>query len=383
MKLFDFVSLLILIGFIASHQVNGLNLCGGERRFDEDVILGEYCDCGLGTECPFGTTVCGLDKNTIMCMPNCSITVKVILEVTKAKMAEQTIIIPTCKNGGFFDYSRRACICPLGYQGDLCEIADLCLNVNCNNQGRCEMGRCICDVSYMGDDCSIRKDCRTSNLKWTGTKCVCNKGWMGLNCEQCSNTSICLPNLIGPSFSLVSLNNPFMMQALLLGPAPPQYKGIQPFRPTPSKYDCQCMLPQVLDDNNPIIARFVEKHANTISRFHDNDDVDDDNDELHPYIGHFWHEHFENDCGTGATIIGFLLFFLILFLFCACCFMSERRRSTLMRMKAQEANQAPTITVQDSSPQFNSPTSLNFPTLNSQQSLPRGAPSYFPQRGSQ
>ena len=75
-----------------------------------------------------------------------------------------------CLNGG--GCSEGTCICPTGYSGTNCEVADACLSVTCENNGVCENGICNCAAGYEGVDCSTasnEKFVGTYNITYTGT----------------------------------------------------------------------------------------------------------------------------------------------------------------------------------------------------------------------
>jgi len=66
--------------------------------------------------------------------------------------------LPSCQNGGTCvpGFSNtRTCECPEGYSGDVCEIEDPCMDVDCENDGRCMDGICYCAGSHFGENCEI------------------------------------------------------------------------------------------------------------------------------------------------------------------------------------------------------------------------------------
>lgn len=230
--LISILSSLLLFNVVNSKE----NICGGIRPLEVDNI-GEYCDSNIGSDCPFGQIACGVDRNSIFCSPNCSITAKTILSANNR--------LPTCQNGGIFDLSKRICICTSAFEGKWCEVPNLCQGIDCSVHGKCEDGKCVCDTAFMGSRCEIKKDCNAPHLRWTGNQCECNVGWAGENCLMCLNTSICVPNQDLSTFSLLYIDDQDFLESLLKF----EYKNIQAFRPTPKKYQCQCN--PVMDVSSP------------------------------------------------------------------------------------------------------------------------------------
>lgn len=304
--------LLFLLAFSSFSQC--LNICGGARDLD-DVNVGEICDAGGYADCPFGTTTCSADLNAILCVPNCSITVRMVLE------KNDTIIIPKCENKGYWDFFIEECVCPEGYLGPLCQIRDECHNVDCNDRGTCRNGACVCESDYLGSFCETHKNCRSFNVVWTGSECECAKGWEGPDCTQCLNTSICVPNknLIG--YTLLSIQNEFLYKILLETPAPPNWNNMQPYKPTPDKFQCQCSSFSAFLSSSQSSSSLIEgiMDVSHLVRKQEKLQSIESNIELNPYIEAFveHHHHIHHAPHTDNTIlyffIGFIIFIFIIF----------------------------------------------------------------------
>lgn len=320
--------LFLLLLFIAS-VVADLNVCGGTRSLSVDK-LGDYCDCGLGSGCPFGTTVCGSDLNTLLCMPNCSITVKMILE--SSKKDTEGVMIPTCENGGMWDFIQQSCLCPASYVGDRCEEKDPCYNIDCSRRGVCTNGVCHCDTSFTGQFCEIHKDCRSFNVVWTGTRCECAKGWSGDMCDVCTNTSICIPNKDLRGFTLYNVYNEYLYSSLLQAPRLPGWGDFIPYRPTPTRYQCQCMPSNYAQPTSSLIEGIVDMSQIRRVDRQERHVADDDDAAADPYIEDFFEHHhrhrrrYDDDDDWDSINASIFLIFLITIIFFAivCCCQQPR-----------------------------------------------------------
>ena len=305
--------------------VKAINICGGTRPLPVDV-LGDFCDCGTESGCAFGTTVCGADLNTLMCMPNCSITVKMILE--SSKKPDQGIMIPTCENNGMWDFAQQMCLCPIPFIGDRCETRDTCYGIDCNKHGVCRDGTCVCDSSFTGAQCEIHKDCRSFNVVWTGTRCECAKGWAGSQCDICSNTSICIPNKDLRGYTLYNVYNEYLYKSLLAAPTLPGWGDVIPYKPTPTRYQCQCMPSNYVPPTSSLIEGIVDvSHIHRVNR--EERHVRDDDTAADPYIEDFFEHHHhhrsyeddgDDDWDSIAAAIYCILIIVIIFAILMCCF---------------------------------------------------------------
>lgn len=262
-----------------------LNPCGGERDL-KDVVVGEICDAGGYAECPFGTTTCSDDLNAILCVPNCSITVKMVLELN------DTIVIPMCENGGHWDFFAEACVCIAPFHGGLCQLVNDCHEIDCNGHGTCVSGACVCDSEFTGSRCESHKNCRSFNLQWTGSECICAKGWTGADCDQCINTTVCVPNKNKLGYAMFNILDDLLRDALLETPPPQDWTGMQPYKPTPDKFQCQCTPYSTILALSSSSLSLIEGIAD-MSRINRQKEVDiQDSMLIHPYIEAFYgHKH--------------------------------------------------------------------------------------------
>ncbi|PIC13789.1 hypothetical protein B9Z55_027410 [Caenorhabditis nigoni] len=93
-----------------------------------------------------------------------------------------------------------ACLCQLGFEGDICERRkDLCLENPCANGGIChqdnrEFFSCDCPNGFYGERCELEKRffCTNNTCKNGGiclrdeksSKCECSYGYTGIRCEE-------------------------------------------------------------------------------------------------------------------------------------------------------------------------------------------------------
>lgn len=67
-----------------------------------------------------------------------------------------------CLNGGYCSLAN--CVCPVNYEGALCQIYNPCQTTQCLNNGECVNGVCECPTGYEGDSCHVR-----TTLKFVGS----------------------------------------------------------------------------------------------------------------------------------------------------------------------------------------------------------------------
>lgn len=210
------------------------NECGGNNLLTHRV--GDFCDAKT-EDCPFGVVEC-VGKEKIICSPNCSITVQVILDEVTLKGKRNS----NCLNGGFYrEYWDDECTCPYGFLGSKCETKDDCLNLECGSNGECMNGKCTCDFLYTGTNCEIRKDCQTPRFQWTGSHCACRTGFTGDRCDRCTEGLVCLPILNSPhEYEAVIISDQELLKDLLEKDQPDGYDA-KPYKPTPyPPHYCQC-----------------------------------------------------------------------------------------------------------------------------------------------
>ncbi|KAM5287140.1 tenascin-X isoform 8-T8 [Hipposideros larvatus] len=75
------------------------------------------------------------------------------------------------------------CVCRTGFSGDDCSLRS-CPR-GCSQKGRCEDGRCVCDPGYTGEDCRVRSCPRgcSQRGRCENGRCVCNPGYTGEDCR--------------------------------------------------------------------------------------------------------------------------------------------------------------------------------------------------------
>ncbi|XP_074188827.1 tenascin-X isoform X2 [Rhinolophus sinicus] len=78
------------------------------------------------------------------------------------------------------------CVCQAGFSGDDCSLRS-CPR-GCSQKGRCVNGRCVCNPGYTGEDCGVRSCPRGCSQKGRceDGRCVCDPGYAG---EDCSSRS--------------------------------------------------------------------------------------------------------------------------------------------------------------------------------------------------
>lgn len=97
-----------------------------------------------------------------------------------------------CFNGGAFNEDNCECVCPFGFSGDRCEVANNpCGSITCENGGTCitALGKCDCLEGYTGESCEIKLATACDNIACEngGTCndgiCDCLENFSGDNCE--------------------------------------------------------------------------------------------------------------------------------------------------------------------------------------------------------
>lgn len=300
---------------------NVFNECGGERVLIHRV--GDYCTANMNNKCCVGILACQTE-NTLMCVPHCNISVEMIMESRSSPVI--------CFNGGVYDSSSKQCQCRYPYIiGSQCETMDSCMNVDCGINGHCSEGHCICDFMFSGDKCQIRQDCKPPNKRWTGTRCICESGYEGEDCDSCTKGLICVPSKMNARVysSLVTLNEQF--RDFLLSSSPPDGYIVKPFIPTAKMHGCNCDI-----DTNPLhqstsLMMLTENFAPLSKNF--NDDFHS-NSKHGDYIHHLYEKHYirQNDCEFSSFFFFMTVFMVvIILLILGCCIFVMRNRSGLRR----------------------------------------------------
>ncbi len=222
---------------IFSHTIEStstVNVCGGVRPIVNANRLGELCETGLKTDCPFGHFACA-STEVLRCLPDCSLGLEDLrLELCEETPQEETSSL-TCLNNGTL-----TCTCPYNYRGEGCEIYDPCLNVDCGNNGRCLDGQCSCNNLFFGERCEIHSGCTAKGFQWTGKTCKCAEGYTGPHCNQCDPTLICLPNNRTGDYVNVYIDDQMIIEEILASEKLPGYNMV-PYRPNiRSALGCTC-----------------------------------------------------------------------------------------------------------------------------------------------
>lgn len=327
LKIFILFTLIITL----AQSQTPLNICGGTRHL-QNIQIGEICDAGEFADCSFGTTTCSPDLNSIVCIPNCSVTIRMVLE------KNDTFVVPRCENNGYWDFFTESCVCPIPYSGGLCQFKDECYNIDCNNQGTCSQGVCICHPDFIGPFCETHVKCRSFNLIWTGSSCQCAFGWTGMNCDRCLNTSICVPNKNMIGYTLLNIQNEYLLQTLLNTPPPPNWNDMQPYKPTPDNFQCQCT-----SFNSFFVSSLIEGIVDISSINSKSNPTIVNSYELNPYIEEFVEHHHQfhhvskhKNNSYPYYLIGIVIFLFIIFGIIYYSYF-EKKESTLKRKRRKHS----------------------------------------------
>lgn len=302
----------ILLLFIVPLSAN--NHCGGSKPLYFE--LGEFCETHNAGGCPYGRIEC-LDKNSVICIPNCNITTKVILSLSSKTFQPppDTSISRDCKNGGLFDEQLGVCVCPMYFHGPQCDIQDLCASIKCGSFGHCENGVCVCDFLFTGRYCELRKDCEPPNFVWTGNSCICQDGFAGSRCDQCTEGLVCLPVRNRPKqFGAMIIKDPSLLDNIIDKQPPPLYHG-RPYIPTVHEA-CQCSSQgqqHQVKEQFSMIEHFVSEHQSSRQ-------VSPEDYSL--YVHHLYQHHYmdKDECElTWMTSVCIIITTILGILACCCC----------------------------------------------------------------
>ncbi len=295
-----FFIILIIIHTTSNHLILADNECGGDDATEFKWKKDSICET-RAISCPFGIARCQ-DTNTMVCVPNCGVT---LYDIMKSCPSTQVAIREerrNCLNGGYYtDKTASFCVCPQFYSGQWCEIVDPCNKIDCNGNGYCSNGACVCDILYSGNRCETRRDCNAYNLIWTGKECICQRGFEGQHCDQCSSKNLCVPLRSNPhEFTMITLSEPSLIDDLLLNDPPPGY-SMKPYQPT-LRSNCQCSTVSAAAISN---VNFGKK---LIANIAPNIPVqrtfsDDDDDSYSTYVHHYYQHHFRPRWHSEAMII--------------------------------------------------------------------------------
>ena len=289
-----------LFFFFLPTDSSSTNECGGNNLLTHRV--GDFCDAKT-EDCPFGLVEC-VGKEKIICSPNCSITVQIILDEVTLKGKRNS----NCLNGGFYrEYWDDECTCPYGFLGSKCETKDDCLNLECGNNGECLNGKCTCDFLYTGTNCEIRKDCSAPRFQWTGSHCVCRNGFTGDRCDKCVEGLVCLPIINSPhEYEAVIISDHDLLKDLLEKDKPDGY-DTKPYIPTPyPPHYCQC------SSSSSLLS-----YSLSVESFSGLDGLEKKSD-YNLYVHHFHRFHYGYKSNTIIFYVfaGILFILLLLGIFC-------------------------------------------------------------------
>lgn len=299
---------LVLLFVVLTVTVSIGNECGGGRSLL--ARIGDVCDSNMVAGCPFGTVQCQ-STDSIMCVPNCTITAKMVLDISRLPIQECK-----CVNGGTMAFG--ACVCLPLYTGQYCEKEVACEGVDCHGNGRCMGGVCECNFMYGGVGCEIRKDCQSFNTQWNGDRCVCAPFFGGPDCSQCVDGLICLPEEGSVyAFRATIVRDEQLRQELLSTDPPEQYK-VAPFVPLPSAQQaCQCSPPSSslsYGGSKSLAAQFVPNDF--FASFGGSPE------ECGMYIPHHFQRHSSEDDEDGlCSMLGFSVFFTVVIVFAFALFL--------------------------------------------------------------
>jgi hypothetical protein len=342
-----FVFLLVLIFYINGNYDpvvsefietgSFLNDCGGDRILLRKI--NDLCATNIEGGCPIGNIIC-YDKNTLMCVPNCTITIESILNQQQSKEVD-------CFNGGIYDSTLKKCKCLQRYSGNQCQIIDPCLNVDCGSHGHCMNGQCVCDFMFAGDRCQVNQDCQSINKIWTGDQCICQEGYEGDNCDVCTKNLICVPEKHGlVSYAPIIIADEDFLRDVIAWSSPPGYTT-KPYLPSPTmKNGCKCTpdFSAVSQPSSSLISHFalptqrnVEERS-SISRHSD-------------YLHHFYRHHYirPEDCDFSSYFFFVamlaVVFIILMLILCFCIFRkSSSRSSSILVPVNQKPPSSPILT---------------------------------------
>ncbi|VDN96566.1 unnamed protein product [Rodentolepis nana] len=192
------------------------------NNFKIEASMRKECNPNyFGQICQYHAMESGLDSaihQAAMELPTKSTKTTTSAPEASALCARASIIIGSevCLNHGTchdnIDGVGYACRCQPGYTGTRCERRDLCHNITCNGQGKCENFKetretfvCKCNPGWKGVLCEIQEPsaCELAfqrlpkdqlsiclhggqcveNVNQFGAKCQCEVGWTGERCE--------------------------------------------------------------------------------------------------------------------------------------------------------------------------------------------------------
>ena len=330
---------------------NVFNECGGERTLIHRV--GDFCTANMNNGCCVGLLTCQTE-NTLMCVPSCNITIEMLME--KRKPAFE------CFNGGIYDFTSRRCQCQYPYIiGRQCETADPCMNVNCGMNGHCSEGHCICDFMFGGENCQIKQDCGPPNKRWTGSRCICETGYEGNDCDTCMKGLVCIPSKPDSRIYVPTVITNDHAREFLLSSSPPDGYIIKPFVPTSKIHNCGCeievgqspsqslALVALTENFAPLQKRFEEDHG-AIPRHSD-------------YIHHLYEKHYirTEDCDVSSfsifmIVLTIVIFLLIIFF----CFYAFKKPQVYVKSHNDPPVQTRTTNTARGTPDYSKPIPMNY-----------------------
>jgi hypothetical protein len=327
------IFLLIFLFYIDTDQISAvsefietrsiLNDCGGDRILLKQI--NDLCATNINGGCPIGNLVC-YDKNTLTCVPNCSISVESLLNQQHNKE-------PQCFNNGIYDSTLRRCKCPQRYSGNQCETTDPCLNVDCGLHGHCMNGQCVCDFTFSGDRCQVNQECESSpNKVWTGDQCICHDGYEGDDCDRCKTGLVCIPGKDGLfSYQPLIIEDEEFLSNIISWSSPPGY-NTKPYIPSPvMKNGCKCTpdISKTLTSSiNPLVEHFSEPYRWNVRN---HPPISQHSDYLHRFYKH--HYIRPDDCDFSFYFwymaIFTIIVIIVMIVFCFCIFKKGSPRYSL------------------------------------------------------
>ncbi len=308
------------------------NECGGNRLLKER--LNDVCETNLHGECPFGRLTCA-NRNNLQCTPDCYLT---LMDIHQSMCIE-------CRNNGTYSLEDRRCICPRGYSGELCEVEDYCLRVNCGAFGSCSSSeaKCLCDKGFSGSFCEINNECSGYEFVWDGRTCRCSENFDGSRCNKCSSELICIPSNESNVYTLARIPNRHLLEKLLdPSLSLSDYAERAAYRPKINKVTrrCTCSMQGDEEERTQLTAGYLEDELVDGGR----GIVIYDDGVAIAYIDsvyrHQYEEHANNNLSTYISLLIFVIFvisILAIFLFCFCVFFISNGEPQKKKKKAQSS----------------------------------------------